>query len=192
MSVNSIIYPNGGHIILNSKGIHIGNLDIVDDLESPTTVTTSTLAGMRTLLVDNSSMVTATSAKKNDLVIGKYPVIVGMSEISNSINLSETGHELMNTASNTIIRPFNDGTATFNIEDSTGSASIFSVDTSTPAVNVGDVKIALTGAHSSITDFDLMNLNGTSGNIQFQINNLNSDLISLAKQLRQEINALKK
>jgi hypothetical protein len=43
MSVNSIIYPNGGNEILNSKGIHIGDLNIIDDLGVSETVTTTQL-----------------------------------------------------------------------------------------------------------------------------------------------------
>ncbi len=43
MSVSNQIYPNGMLNILGSKGIHIGNLDIVDDLTVPTSTTTSSL-----------------------------------------------------------------------------------------------------------------------------------------------------
>jgi hypothetical protein len=45
MSINNIIYPNGGNEVLNTNGIHIGELNIVPDLVSPTTITTSSLAG---------------------------------------------------------------------------------------------------------------------------------------------------
>jgi len=43
MSVNTIIFPNGGNDILNCKDIHIGDLIINDNLVAPQTITTTGL-----------------------------------------------------------------------------------------------------------------------------------------------------
>ncbi len=90
MSVNNIIYGAGGFNDLNCYGIHIGHLDIVDDLLINQTVTTSELFSG------------ATGDISGTMTPGTIPLAVGSSTIGDS-NLSVFGPTLVNTYMNNTI-----------------------------------------------------------------------------------------